>query len=84
MFLNQGRGGLIFKYAFRLFISLHHDFLGSSFSHGGEFFFSQRVSFSLTEDIFFLTEHTDVTEPFHQRSEPTERLRHTDITERFS
>ena len=90
---------MIFKYAFGLFISLHHDFLGSSFSHGGYFFLSQRVSFSLTEEIFLshrgnlslsqrvflsLTELTDLTEFFHQRFDPTERLRHTDITERFS
>ena len=105
-FLKRGRGALIIKYAFGLFISLHHDSLGSPFSHGGEFFFSRRLSFSLTEGISFshggglfshkeylflqqrvflsLTEHTDVTELFHQRFEPTERLRHTDITERFS
>ena len=67
---------MVFKYAFRLFISLHHDFFGSSFSHGGEFFLSRRIFLSLTE-------HTDVTELFHQRFEPTERLRHTDITEAF-
>ena len=33
---------------------------------------------------FSLTELTDLTEPFHQGFDPTERLRHTDITERFS
>jgi len=33
-------------------------------------------------DIFFLTELTDLTEPLCTRSELTERLRHTDITER--
>ena len=97
-FLKLGRGALVFKYAFGLFISLHHDFLGSSFSHGGEFFLSRRIFLSLTKSIFLshggnlsltqrvflsLTEHTDVTELFHQRFEPTERLRHTDITEAF-
>ena len=33
---------------------------------------------------FSLTELTDLTELFNQRFELTERLRHTDITERFS
>ena len=33
---------------------------------------------------FFLTELTDLTELFHPRFELTERLRHTDITERLS
>ena len=90
---------MIIKYAFGLFISLHHDFFGSSFSHGGEFFFSRRVVLSRMEDILFshreylslsqrvflsLTELTYLTELFHQRFESTERLRHTDITERFS
>ena len=43
----------------------------------GEFFLSRWGGFSLTE-------LTDLTEPFHQRFELTERLRHTDITERYS
>ena len=47
---------MVFKYAFGLFISLHHDSLGSSFFHGGEFFFSRRIFFSLTE----LTDLTDL------------------------
>ena len=47
------------------------------FSHGGYFFLSQRVFLSLTD-------LTDLTEPFCARFEPTERLRHTEITERFS
>ena len=42
-----------------------------------EFFLSQRTFFSLTE-------HTDLTEPFAHCFELTERLRHTDITERYS
>ena len=33
---------------------------------------------------FSLTELTDLTEHFNQRFEPTEGLRHTDITERYS
>ena len=33
--------------------------------------------------VFSLTEHTDLTELFHQRFEPTEGLRHTDITEHY-
>ena len=33
--------------------------------------------------VFFLTELTDLTELFNQRFDPTERLRHTDITEAF-
>ena len=33
--------------------------------------------------VFSLTEHTDFTELFHQRFEPTERLRHTEFTERY-
>ena len=82
---------MVFKYAFGLFISLHHDFLGSSFSHKGEcFFFTEGSSFShggnlsLSQRVFLsLTELTDLTEFFHQRFESTERLRHTDITERY-
>ena len=42
-----------------------------------EFFLSQRTFFSLTE-------LTDLTERFGARFELTERLRHTDITERLS
>ena len=34
--------------------------------------------------VFSLTELTDLTEHFNQRFELTERLRHTDITERYS
>ena len=41
----------------------------------GEVFLSRRIFLSLTE-------LTDLTEPFCARSERTERLRHTDITER--
>ena len=33
--------------------------------------------------VFSLTELTDLTELFHPRFELTERLRHTDITERY-
>ena len=33
---------------------------------------------------FSLTELTDLTELFHQCFDPTERLRHTERTERFS
>ena len=43
----------------------------------GEFLLSRRIFLSLTE-------LTDLTELFHPRFEPTERLRHTDITERLS
>ena len=50
------------------------------------------VVFSLTEDIpfshgeyfFSLTERTEFTEPFGAHFEPTERLRHTEVTERYS
>ena len=42
----------------------------------GEVFLSQRV-------ILFLTEPTELTEPFCAHFEPTEGLRHTDITERY-
>ena len=42
----------------------------------GSFFLSQWGGFSLTE-------LTDLTECFHQRFDPTEGLRHTDITERY-
>ena len=41
-----------------------------------EFFLSQRTFFSLTE-------HTDLTEPFAHCFEPTEGLRHTEVTEAF-
>ena len=44
---------MVFKYAFGLFISLHHDFFGSSFSHGGECFLAQRVFLSRIEGISF-------------------------------
>ena len=47
------------------------------FSHEGCLFLTRRMSFSLTE-------LTDLTEHFNQRFELTERLRHTDITERYS
>jgi len=33
--------------------------------------------------VFSLTERTEFTEPFGAHFEPTERLRHTDITERY-
>ena len=33
--------------------------------------------------VLSLTELTDLTELIHQHFEPTERLRHTDITEAF-
>ena len=47
--------------------------------------FSHREYLSLSQRVFLsLTELTDLTELFHQRFESTERLRHTDITERFS
>ena len=41
-----------------------------------EFFLSQRT-------FFFLTEHTEFTELFGAHFEPTERLRHTEVTEAF-
>ena len=65
----------------------------------GGCYLSRRIFFSLTEltdlteryyalfnswGVFSLTELTDLTEHFSQRFEPTERLRHTDITERYS
>ena len=65
----------------------------------GECYLSPRTFFSLTEltdlteryyalfnswGVFSLTELTDLTEHFNQRFEPTEGLRHTDITERYS
>ena len=34
--------------------------------------------------VLFLTEHTEFTEYFCAQFEPTERLRHTEVTERFS
>ena len=42
----------------------------------GEFFLSRRVFFSLTE-------RTEFTEPFGAHFELTERLRHTERTERY-
>ena len=48
-----------------------------SIRFAGKFFLSRRIFLSLTE-------LTDLTEPFGARFELTERLRHTDITERFS
>ena len=65
----------------------------------GSIFLSQRGFFSLTVGISFshrdnsslsrrvylsLTELTDLTEPFGAHFEPTEGLRHTENTERFS
>ena len=46
------------------------------FSHGGCLFLTRRMSFSLTD-------LTDLTEHFNQRFELTDRLRHTDFTERY-
>ena len=59
---------------------------------GGKLFFFFRVmlreivgSIFLSRRVFLsLTDLTDLTEPFCARFEPTERLRHTDITERLS
>ena len=50
--------------------------LRSSFSHRRHSFFSWWTFLSLTD-------LTDLTEPFHQRFDPTERLRHTEFTEAF-
>ena len=50
--------------------------LRNSFSHRRHSFFSWRTFLSLTD-------LTDLTEPFHQRFDPTERLRHTEFTEAF-
>jgi len=47
------------------------------FSHRGDSFLLQRVFLSLTE-------RTELTEHFSTRFEPTEGLRHTEFTERFS
>ena len=38
----------------------------------------------LAGEVFSLTERTEFTEPFGAHFEPTERLRHTENTERFS
>ena len=37
----------------------------------------------LWRGVFSLTELTELTEPFCARFEPTERLRHTEVTEAF-
>ena len=70
------------------YVSYHHKKVRSpihsvSFSHRahvcktrGEVILSRRTFLSLTE-------LTDLTELFHQRFDPTERLQHTDITEAF-
>jgi len=50
--------------------------LERAFSYGGEVFLSQRVFLSLTE-------LTDLTELFGARFDSTERLRHTEFTERY-
>ena len=34
-------------------------------------------------EVFSLTERTEFTEPFGAQFEPTERLRHTEVTEAF-
>ena len=72
--------------------------VGKFFSPGRCLFLTRRKSFSRTEDVFFshggclfltrrmsfsLTELTDLTEHFNQRFELTDRLRHTDFTERY-
>ena len=56
---------------------------GSSFFHGGGLFSHKEYLFLQQRVFLSLTEHTDVTELFGARFEPTERLRHTDITEAF-
>jgi|GEM_PF-2970579 len=50
--------------------------VGKFFSHGGYLVLTRRMSFSLTD-------LTDLTEHFNQRFELTDRLRHTDFTERY-
>ena len=39
--------------------------------------------FSYAWEVFSLTEHTEFTEVFGTHFEPTERLRHTEFTERY-
>ena len=48
----------------------------SFISNGGHLILSRRTFLSLTE-------LTELTERFHQRFEPTEGLRHTEVTEAF-
>ena len=66
-------GGKLFFF-FRVML---RETLGVSFSHRGDSFLSRWEFLSLTD-------LTDLTELFYQRFEPTEGLRHTEITERFS
>ena len=71
-------GKLFFFFRFVLL-----EMLGVSFSHGGDSFSHRECSFLSRRVFLSLTEHTDLTELFYQRFEPTEGLRHTEYTERY-
>ena len=43
----------------------------------------KRIIARLAGEVFSLTERTEFTEPFGARFELTERLRHTEFTERY-
>ena len=72
-------GKLFFFFRFVLL-----EMLGVSFSHGGDSFSHRECSFLSRRVFLSLTDLTDLTEPFCARFEPTEGLRHTENTERFS
>ena len=73
-------GGKLFFY-FRVML---RGIVGSIFSLTAGISFSHRDNSSLSRRVYLsLTEHTDLTEPFGAHFEPTEGLRHTDITEAF-
>ena len=44
----------------------------------------KRIIARLAGEVFSLTERTEFTEVFGTHFEPTERLRHTEFTERYS
>ena len=72
-------GKLFFFFRFVLL-----EMLGVSFSHGGDSFSHREYSFLSRRVFLSLTDLTDLAEPFCARFEPTEGLRHTENTERFS
>ena len=72
-------GKLFFFFRFVLL-----EMLGVSFSHGGDSFSHRECSFLSRRVFLSLTERTEFTEVFGAHFEPTEGLRHTENTERFS
>ena len=92
---EEGKGGEVFLSRWGVLSLTEHtkftEVLSARINSWGSFSLTERTKFTevLSARInswvsFSLTEYTDLTELSHQRFDPTERLRHTDITERYS